>query len=235
MTGSQNLTLNAVKWQWNDLYTLRSQGLIYDEFNSIFDEMSRDKNVDQPYEHFDHGRFTSSFFPYKGKGADGDPILDELGRVVCAGATGGTGTNGHTKIRIAQTSMHGERGKAIAGRLRQMWQRGCDIKIIYAVFGNEVLSILRHTTRGPVPIRQIAQDFTRDGVYDRYLHMKTMAISGVYSGDPSANVTWNGSSNWTSVAPLAMARRRATQPSFVTCWLRSTVRAPRWRSPPARA
>lgn len=200
MYGSFNATDLATGYQWNDLYTLRGHGTIYDEFNSIFDEMAKDKNVAQPYERHDHGRFTSSFFPYKGKGTDGDPILDELGKVVCDGATGGTGTNGHTKVRIAQTSMHGARGTDIAGRLRQMWQRGCDIKIVYAVFGNEVLSILRHTTRGPVPIKQIAQDFTRDGVYDRYLHMKTMAISGVYNGDTSANVTWNGSSNWTSVA-----------------------------------
>ena len=96
--------------------------------------------------------------------------------------------------------MHGDRGKAIAGRLRQMWQRGCDIKIVYAVFGNEVLNILRHTSRGPVPIQQIAQDFNLDGVYDRYLHMKNMSISGVYAGDTAAEVTWNGSANWTSVA-----------------------------------
>ncbi len=96
--------------------------------------------------------------------------------------------------------MHGDRGKAIASRLRQMWVRGCNIKIVYAVFGNEVLNILRHTSRGPVPIRQIAQDFDKDGVYDRYLHMKTMAISGVWNGRTNANVTWNGSANWTGVA-----------------------------------
>ena len=200
MYGSFNATDLATGYQWNDLYTMRGHGIIYQEFNSIFDEMALDQNVTQPYDRDEYGRFTSSFFPYKGKGTDGDPILDELDQVVCAGATGGTGTNGHTKIRIAQTSMHGGRGKAIAERLRQMWQRGCDIRVVYAVFGNEVLYILRHTTRGPVPIRQIAQDFTRDGVYDRYLHMKTMAVSGVYNGDTSANVTWNGSSNWTSVA-----------------------------------
>ncbi|MGZ8745220.1 MAG: phospholipase D-like domain-containing protein, partial [Nocardioides sp.] len=198
--GSFNGTDLASYYQWNDVYTIRDHPKIYSHFNTVYNEMVKDRNVKQPYRHFVDGRFSSYFYPNKGEGTRQDPLLDELGRIVCAGATGGTGTNGRTKLRIAQTSMHGERGKAIAGRLRQMWQRGCDIKIVYAVFGNEVLSILRHTNRGPVPIKQIAQDFDLDGVYDRYLHMKTMAVSGVYAGDTSSNVTWNGSANWTSVA-----------------------------------
>jgi phosphatidylserine/phosphatidylglycerophosphate/cardiolipin synthase-like enzyme len=198
--GSFNATDLATRAQWNDLYTVRNKEQMYDEFNHVFDQMRRDRNVKQPYLHYQHGKFTSYFYPYKGKGTDRDPILTELNNIVCAGAAGGTGINGKTSIRIAQTSMHGDRGKAIAERLRQMWQRGCSIKIVYAVFGNEVLRILRHTSRGPVPIKQIAQDPNQDGVYDRYLHMKTMAVSGVYNGDHSVNVTWNGSSNWTGVA-----------------------------------
>jgi phosphatidylserine/phosphatidylglycerophosphate/cardiolipin synthase-like enzyme len=200
MYGSFNGTDLASYNQWNDLFTIRDHPRIYGHFNKVFGQMIRDKKVAQPYLHYQDGRYTSYFYPYRGAGTENDPLLQELSQIVCAGATDGTGTNGHTKIRIAQTSMHGDRGKAIAGRLRQMWQRGCDIKIVYAVFGNEVLSILRHTNRGPVPIQQIAQDFNLDGVYDRYLHMKTMAVSGVYRGDTSSNVTWNGSANWTSVA-----------------------------------
>ena len=200
MYGSNNATDLAAYGQWNDLYTLNNHSTMYDEFEHVFNQMVRDQGVRQPYLSYHHGKYTSYFYPYRGAGTTKDPLLTELGRIVCSGATGGTGTDGHTKIRIAQTSMHGERGKAIAGRLRQMWERGCDIKIVYAVFGNEVLQILRHTDRGPVPIKQIAQDHNLDGVYDRYLHMKTMAVSGVYGSDTSSNVTWNGSANWTSVA-----------------------------------
>ena len=50
------------------------------------------------------------------------------------------------------------------------------------MFGNEVLSVFRNKGPRPMPFRQIAQDFTRDGVYDRYLHMKDMTISGHYAG-----------------------------------------------------
>ncbi len=126
--------------------------------------------------------------------------MQVLNDIVCKGATGGTGTKGFTKIRIAQTSMWGDRGITIAKRLATMWNRGCDIKMVYAVLGNEVLSQLRRASRGGVPIRQIAQDPNRDGIYDRYLHMKNMAVSGVYAGVTNANVSWNGSANWTSVA-----------------------------------
>ncbi|WKN47537.1 phospholipase D-like domain-containing protein [Nocardioides sp. Arc9.136] len=198
--GSNNATDLAAYGQWNDVYTITGKAGIYGEFEHVFDQMRRDKPVKQAYESHEHGKYTSYFYPYRGKGAEADPLLRDLDDIVCAGATGGTGTNGRTKIRIAQTSMHGDRGKAIAERLRTMWQRGCDIKIVYAVFGNNVLQILRNTSRGPVPIKQIAQDFNLDGVYDRYLHMKTMAVSGHYRGNTAAQVTWNGSANWTSVA-----------------------------------
>ncbi|WP_372728872.1 phospholipase D-like domain-containing protein [Nocardioides sp.] len=198
--GSFNATDLASHSQWNDVFTVRGRTAIYDEFVHVYDQMVKDKAVKQPYLSGTHGKFTSYFYPYKGEGTEKDPLLKELAKVRCQGATGGSGTNGRTKIRIAQTSMHGDRGKAIAGRLRQMWQRGCDVKIVYAVFGNEVLRILRQTNRGPVPLKQIAQDFNLDGVYDRYLHMKNMSLSGVYAGDSAAEVTWNGSANWTSVA-----------------------------------
>jgi hypothetical protein len=99
------------------------------------------------------------------------------------------------------TAMSDERGIAIAQRLRQMWERGCNLRIIYAVMGNQVLDILRNKSgRGPVPIMQIAQDWNLDGLYDRYLHMKVLTVAGVYGKNTAANVTWNGSANWTSLA-----------------------------------
>ena len=202
MYGSANATDLAAGAQWNDLYTIRRDATIYGEFDNVFKEMTKDTNLEQPYLAYTtpDQKFSEYFYPYRGAGTEKDPILSELNHVVCAGATGGTGTNGHTKIRIAMTSMHGERGIAIASRLMQMHNRGCDIKIVYAVFGNEVLSIFRNKGPRPMPFRQIAQDFTRDGVYDRYLHMKDMTISGHYQGVTNAKVTINGTANWTSVA-----------------------------------
>jgi phosphatidylserine/phosphatidylglycerophosphate/cardiolipin synthase-like enzyme len=200
MYGSANATDLAAGFQWNDLYTIRRDASIYGEFDAVFKEMTKDTNVAQPYVAFTHGNFSDYFYPYRGVGTEKDPIMQELNNVVCDGATGNTGTNGHTKIRIAMTSMHGARGIALATRLMQMHNRGCDVKIVYAVFGNEILSIFRNKGPRPMPFRQIAQDFDLDGVYDRYLHMKDMTISGNYGGNTQARVTINGTANWTSVA-----------------------------------
>lgn len=200
MYGSFNATDLAAGAQWNDMYTIRRDADIYGEFNDVFKQMAKDKNVKQPYLSFNHGKFTDYFYPYKGKGTEvKDPVMAELNKIVCKGATGGTGTNGRTKIRIAMTSMHGDRGIALANRLMQMHNRGCDIKIIYAVFGNEILSVFRNKGPAPMPFRQIAQDFNLDGVYDRYLHLKDMTISGNYDGKTDSKVTFNGTANWTSV------------------------------------
>lgn len=200
MYGSYNATDLAAHSQWNDIFTMRGKNKIYSEFNGIFKQMVKDRRYSNPYRTYEHGAFTSYFYPYKGQGANGDPLLSELNNVRCKGATGGTGTGGRTKIRIAQTSMHSARGLAIARKLRSMYQNGCDIKIVYAVFGNNVLKTLRRTSRGPVPLRHITQDFDYDGVYDKYLHMKAMSVSGVYKGRTDTNVVWNGTANYTGVA-----------------------------------
>ena len=96
--------------------------------------------------------------------------------------------------------MYGERGIAIAKRLAIMHRRGCNIRIVYAMFGNEVLRILRKEAGTPIPMTHLAWDRNEDGIYDRYVHMKTLAVSGVYGKKTNASVTINGSANWTPVS-----------------------------------
>ncbi len=134
------------------------------------------------------------FYPYTGEGTEIDPIIRELNRVRCAGARN-TG-DGRTIIKVAMTSVSGERGKKIAWKIRALQNQGCHVRIVYAVMGNEVLRILRREGPSPVPLQQIVQDFNDDGVYDRYLHMKVLTIRGVYERNPNSWVTINGSANW---------------------------------------
>jgi hypothetical protein len=200
--GSNNATELAAEIQWNDVYTRVNKPQEYAEFESVFKEMARDKKPKRGgYRSFTHGKFQSIFYPYAGKAAPTkDPALDVLSKVRCTGATGGRGFQGRTKIRIAQTAMYGERGIAIAKRLAQMHRRGCDIRLVYAMFGNEVLRIMRQEAGRPIPMTHLAWDRNEDGIYDRYVHMKTIAISGVYNGKTDAMVTVNGSANWTPVS-----------------------------------
>lgn len=196
MVSSANMTEVAATNQWNDIFTVTGQEGLRDKFYGIFDEMGKDQHAPPPYRRFDGGKNLRAFiYPYRGKRAIGDPVVRELKKVRCNGATDGTGSNGRTVVRVAQTAILGERGKRIADRLREMDRRGCQIKIIYAVSDNGVRSRL-----AGIPVRQYIQDTDGDGVYDRYLHMKSMTVNGVYNGDTSARVVWNGSANWSPKA-----------------------------------
>ncbi|HSU01744.1 MAG TPA: phospholipase D-like domain-containing protein [Nocardioides sp.] len=194
MYGSYNATELGATIQWNDLYTVKEQEDRYRNFLGVFDQMAQDKPLRNPVTGYDDGVTATAFYPFVGRGASGDPIMDVLNTVVCTGAAT---TTGRTRIRIAQTAMYGDRGLALARKLASLRRSGCNIRLVYAMFGGEVLDIMR---AAKVPLTHLAYDADFDGLYDRYVHMKTMAISGNVGGNPAAKMTWNGSANWTSVA-----------------------------------
>lgn len=200
MYGSNNATDLAADVQWNDLFTFVGHPTVYKQFLGIFNEMAKDKKVaGGAYREYEHKGFNLYFYPYTGPEADklGDPDLRFLGRIRCRGATGHTGNNGRTVVRLAQDAILGARGIAIAHRLATMHKRGCDIRLAYALLGGDVVKVLR---AAHVPMTHLAYDANGDLLYDHYLHMKVMAVSGVYGGDTSARVTINGSANWSPVA-----------------------------------
>ncbi len=194
MYGSYNATELGATIQWNDLYTVKNQEERYRNFLDVFDQMARDKPLKNPVTGFDDGVTGTAFYPYVGKGATGDPIMEVLNTISCTGAAT---SGGKTRIRIAQTSMYGDRGLALARKIAQLQRQGCNIRLVYAMFGTQVLKIMR---AAKVPLTHLAYDNNEDGLYDRYVHMKTMAVSGNVAGNPGAKITWNGSANWTSVA-----------------------------------
>ncbi|UUW87070.1 phospholipase D-like domain-containing protein [Pimelobacter simplex] len=203
MFGSNNATDVAAKDQWNDLYTWVNNKTIYDTFQRVFNEMRLDKN--QGSKGYVAAQFSPTqsvfFYPYKGAVPNqvGDPDMARLNKIKCTGATGGAGYNGRTKIRIMQTAIHGDRGIRLAQKLVQLKKAGCDIRIVYALMGNNVHDLL---SKNKVQKLQLAYDRDRNGVYDIYLHLKSLAISGNYDGNTAARVVYNGSANWSSV-PLA--------------------------------
>lgn len=199
MYGSTNATELAAAIQWNDIYTVTKSEEKYHAFIQVFNQMKHDKAVKQGFEHFSwgHGRFQLDFYPYTGDGTKQDPVLKVLNNIRCTGATKGTGINGHTKVRIAQTATYGQRGINLANRLATMQHNGCNIRVVYAMFGGKAVKILR---AAHVPLTHLAYDINCDGIYDRYLHMKSMTVSGVFGKNTHARITWNGSANWTPVS-----------------------------------
>ncbi|MDP3890598.1 phospholipase D-like domain-containing protein [Nocardioides sp.] len=197
--GGANATDLAATHQWNDVDTITGRQAIYDDFLKIFDQSYKDKPVKRAWVSTKRGKIEPQFYPHQGPGVFGDPVIKDIKRITCTGAT--NGVNGRTKIRIAMTSWHGDRGINIAKHLVAKQNQGCNVKIVYAVAGNEVLRVLRREGKKPIPLRQITQDFDGDGVYDRYLHTKVMVVQGHWGGNRSASMVWNGSANW---SPLVM-------------------------------
>ncbi len=196
MIGSSNLTTPAGNRQWNDLVTTKSKK-VYRYMGRIFGEYADDKVLKEPFEVTTLGDYRIWIYPV----ADRNPQLRQLKKVQCQGATGGTGTNGRTKIRVSVAGWFDSYGADIAQRLRTLWDNGCDVKVVTTLAGRGVNQALKATYgRGPVPQRELSWDRNYDGVPDRYLHQKSVAISGVYNGDTSASVVLTGSPNWSARA-----------------------------------
>jgi hypothetical protein len=196
MITSSNMTGAARHRQWNDLLTTHSSRM-YEFLGKVFDESAKDTPVKDPSRVAMFGHFRVWAFPAK----DGaNPQLAQLEKVRCHGATQGTGTrDGRTKIRISVAAWFDSYGQAVADRLRLLWDRGCDIRIVTTRAGGGIVRTLRAGDgRGPVPIRRLAYDHNGDGVPERYLHQKSMAISGVFAQDTSASVVLTGSPNWST-------------------------------------
>ena len=197
MFGSTNLATPAGYRQWNDLVTTH-QASLYDYWVQKFDEFAADEALPSPYEVRSFPPYRSTLFP----AAPRNPVVDELQRVRCTGTTGGTGNAAHrTVIRIAIAGWFDAYGSDIAKRLRQLWDRGCDLKIVTTLAGRGVNRIMRASGgRGPVPMREVTLDTNHDAIPEKYLHLKSLSISGVYAGDTSASVVFTGSPNWSERA-----------------------------------
>jgi hypothetical protein len=196
MFGSTNLTTAARNRQWNDQITSTNKPL-YDFFVKTFDQYRQDRPQVQPGDGFVSKRYEVVLFPK----FDENPVADAFSKVRCNGATGPGSTGGRTKIRIAVAGWFNGYGEEIARKVRSLWDRGCDIRIVTTLLGRGVNRTLRNPAgRGPVPIHSLYQDRDADKVPERYLHMKSVSIQGVYGGNTAASLVWTGSPNWSARA-----------------------------------
>ena len=201
MQGSANLTLASTTNQWNDLYTHTRSREVWDFYSKVFHEAARDRKAPRPFASKGFGDFRLMMFPLTGK-AVRDPVMQLLNKVQCRGAT--NTASGRTRIRIAPDVIRQERGMALARKVRQLWNHGCDVRIGYTVVGIDVGRMLRSQEgRGPVPMKHLVQDFDGDGEFDNYFHLKSMSIVGNVGGDRSGYVVLNGSANWSALSRVS--------------------------------
>ncbi|MGN0062671.1 MAG: phospholipase D-like domain-containing protein [Nocardioides sp.] len=201
MHSSSNWGDAAASRQWNDLYTFVGNKGIYDAAVTVFEQAWQDKAVPVRNRWFEHtsrdGSMVVAWSPTTPKSRDKDRLKKVLSEVRCRGAESGYGTaDGRTIIRSAPDVIRGKRGLAIAKELRRLWIAGCDVKIAHTVMGIDVNQLLNSPSpRGPVPTRQLVQDFDGDGVFDRYFHMKSLTINGRIGANRKATWLLNGSAN----------------------------------------
>jgi hypothetical protein len=197
MTGSANLTEFAVTNQWNQMNTTRSNKPVYDEGVRIFNQMVRDRQASQMYVETRFPGLTSYYYPV-GSGRPGtDFMLKALAPIECRGAT--NTPKGRTIVKIAMYAWYQDRGKWLAKRVRQLWEEGCRVQIVYAISSNPVKKILYSPSgRGRIPMRQILLTNT-SGTPIYYLHDKWVAIKGRYGKSRRAAVSLQGSFNFSNL------------------------------------
>ncbi|WP_155884574.1 phospholipase D-like domain-containing protein [Actinomadura flavalba] len=146
--------------QFNDAYTT-TDAKLYGAFRSYFyDQAKKTPNKDY-WRTITSGGTTASFFPK----AAGDPIVDILGRVNCAGGT---------KLRL--TSGLFTRDK-VAAKLSELDHDGCDVQIASGSLGESVAKKLTMPGKGDGPqVRYFA------GANVQAAHSKYLLIDGLYAG-----------------------------------------------------
>jgi hypothetical protein len=203
MLGSLNMKLNGALNQWNDLLTLNNKRRMHATLDKIFREMKRDRLAKRPYVVKVMGKYKLIVLPFpRDKAAtkrtrwtpSRDPISRLLGRVKCTGARTNTG---RTIIRVNMHAWDKDRGVMIANRLRNLYAKGCDVKIMVGYAGGRVRDVFaKPTKRGLMPTRSTGFDTDDDGEIDLYSHTKILLINGNYDGRRGRKVVVTGSSNF---------------------------------------
>ena len=195
MVGSSNMTANASKVQWNDLYTVRGDTGLYNHFLWMFARMERDRDERRTFQ-FNDGIYQTTFTPLTPNSAD--PTMAALNSIHCTGATGGTGYAGHTVVHINMHAWFGVRGYAMAQRVRDMYDAGCYVKVLYSFMSWSVYKKLTYGTGSGMSVRRTI--FSRNGGIHAtlYSHFKMIAASGVVGSNRASSVVWTGSNNFTN-------------------------------------
>ena len=194
MTGSSNMTSNAVGVQWNDLFTVDNDQALIDTYTNMWNRMTPDKRGNGPFV-YQSGQYTSTFYPMRQASRNNDKTLDALQTIHCTGATGGAGYKGHTVVYIVMHSWHGNRGLYLAKRVRAMYNAGCYVRILYSFMGHGTFNLLTRNTNSRMIARRVLFPGPSGLVAAKYSHMKMFAASGRVGSDSSAHVTWTGSNN----------------------------------------
>jgi hypothetical protein len=224
MTGSTNMTSNAVDVQWNDLFTVDGNRRLYDQFRDHFRRMLPDRAGKGPWT-YRAGRYRTMFFPAAGMNESNDDVMRTLRNVSCKGARNGAGIRGRTVLYVAMHAWFGVRGQYIADEVRRLQRQGCYVRVLYSFMSRATFDKLGSDRLPRMVVRRVQFPGALGLVATKYSHMKMLAISGHLGHDRSAWVTWTGSNNWTDRGDRAdevtlRISSRAVYRAYVRHWKR---------------
>jgi phosphatidylserine/phosphatidylglycerophosphate/cardiolipin synthase-like enzyme len=143
-------------------------------------------------------QYTTVVFPRR-TGRHYDVVLDILNKIRCI-TPKASGGKRRTSLVLSMHTMRGNRGNYIAAAIRRKFAEGCNFRVQFGLIGYHTKRILgMRTARGRIPLRSTGYDFNHDEEVDRYTHQKYFVIRGNYDGNPDTNLTFTGSSNWSSL------------------------------------
>ena len=189
--GSDNITRHNAEDQWSDMYTVVDDPALYFTYSGVFEQMKYDSPMGKPYFRADVNGYEPQFYPYPGAKQATDPVYDALSQIQCNNVPTGFGYNGHTVVNISQHAWNGPRGIYLAQKVAGLQQAGCVVKVIYGVgIGRTVKSVL---AKAGVPMSA----GTHKGIRT---HEKILLVNGWYGDNPSSQIVWTGSHNWSDGA-----------------------------------
>ena len=220
MLGSYNMTLNAVRWQWNDLWTTVGKATLYDQYIDLFNDMRPDWDKRRATYAFceaglncpagDQQKYYNIVFP-RYTTPSNDAVLDILNNIQCV-YTDAAGAQRRTQLALSMHSMRGRRGNYIADKLRDLYAQGCNLRVNYGLMGFHTKQhIGAPTARGRVPLRSTGFNLKEDvptgdseidnmpEYIERYTHHKYFVLRGSYKGNVDSHMVWTGSTNWSSL------------------------------------
>jgi PLD-like domain len=195
ITGSSNMTRNAVGIQWNDLYTVNDDKRLYSQFLSMFRRMVPDHRAKGPWE-FRDGRYDAVFYPFRRSTPKSDKTMRALRSIKCTGVRGRAGIHGRTVLYIAMHAWFSGRGTWLAKQVRHLYHEGCYVRILYSFMSHPTYSTLTRGTGHRMVVRRVLFPGPLGLHAVKYSHMKMIAVSGRIGNNRRDRVVWTGSNNF---------------------------------------
>jgi phosphatidylserine/phosphatidylglycerophosphate/cardiolipin synthase-like enzyme len=196
---SANLSAGQQENAWNNAVSLSGNTALYNAYTAYFADLTAMAKTADYYRTTTAGTAKVYFFPRAQPAdtpdADSDTIVEILNNVTC---TGNTNNGGKTVIRVA---MYFFTRTAIASKLWDLDNQGCQVQILYTLLGDGVKTQLtKPGGAGGAPELRNSNAHYNDPDGNRqsmYLHSKYLLIEGNYFNVPDDKVVFTGSPNYT--------------------------------------